>query len=230
MISAGPARKWSIPSPRGGALSALLLQPRDAWALYVLAHGAGAGMKHVFLEDVATRLALAGVATLRYQFPYTEAGGHRPDPPATLEATVRAAVAVAADAAPGLPLFAGGKSMGGRMTSQAQSNQALPGVRALVFLGFPLHAPKRPAASRARHLAGVSLPMLFVQGTRDDLADLELMRGVCADLGARSVLHVVDGGDHSFKVLKRSGRDQETVMNEIRDTVTAFMRSVLAAT
>jgi predicted alpha/beta-hydrolase family hydrolase len=226
---ADPTRELAIASPRGGTLSALLLQPRDAWALYVLAHGAGAGMRHAFLEDVAARFALAGVGTLRFQFPYTEAGGHRPDPPATLEATVRAAVTAAAGAAPGLPLFAGGKSMGGRMTSQAQAGGPLPGVRGLVFLGFPLHAPKRPAVSRARHLADVSLPMLFVQGTRDDLADLQLMRGVCAGLGARSVLHVVEGGDHSFKMLKRSGRDQEAVMNEIRDAVTAFMRTVLAS-
>ena len=215
-------------SPRGGAVSTLLLQPREAWALYVLAHGAGAGMRHAFLEDTAARLAHAGVATLRFQFPYTAAGGHRPDPPAVLEGTVRAAVVAAAAAAPGLPLFAGGKSMGGRMTSQAQANEPLPAVRGLVFLGFPLHAPRRPAAARAHHLEGVSLPMLFVQGTRDDLADMGLMRGVCAELGARSVLHVVEGGDHSFRVLKRSGRTQDAVMDEIRDAITAFMRTVLA--
>lgn len=206
-------------------VSALRVRPRDAWALYVLAHGAGAGMRHAFLEDTAQRFAAAGIATLRFQFPYTEAGGHRPDPPALLEATVRAAVARAADE--GLPLFAGGKSMGGRMTSQAQSQAPLAGVRGLVFLGFPLHAPKRPSVSRAKHLGGVSIPMWFVQGTRDDLADLDLVRGVCTALGARAGLHVVEGGDHSFRVLKRSGRSEDQVMNEIRDTVAGFMRAVL---
>jgi predicted alpha/beta-hydrolase family hydrolase len=179
-------------------------------------------MRHSYMETVAHDLAGAGVATLRYQFPYTEAGKHRPDPPALLEDTVRAAVARAADEA--LPLFAGGKSMGGRMTSQAQSKEALPGVRGLVFLGFPLHPPGRPGVSRATHLDAVTVPMLFVQGTRDDLADLDLMRGVCSALGSRATLHIVEGGDHSFKVLKRSGRDEAAVRTEIRDAATAFMR------
>lgn len=209
-------------------VSALLIRPRDAWAMYVLSHGAGAGMRHAFLEATAELLAPAGIATLRFQFPYTEAGGRRPDPPALLEATVRAAVTRAADE--GLPLFAGGKSMGGRMTSQAQSQAPLPGVCGLVFLGFPLHAPKQPSVSRAKHLDGVTIPMLFVQGTRDDLADLDLVRGMCTALGARAVLHVVDGGDHSFRVLKRSGRGEDQVMREIRDTVAGFMRTVLKET
>jgi predicted alpha/beta-hydrolase family hydrolase len=211
-------------SPRIGAVSAVLVSPPDARALYVLAHGAGAGMRHAFLERTAAELALSGVATFRFQFPYTEAGRRRPDPPAALEETVRAAVRTAAAAAPGLALFAGGKSMGGRMTSQAQAKEPLPGVRGLVFLGFPLHGPKRPAASRAGHLERVRLPMLFVQGTRDDLADIELMRATCRRLGAHAVLHAVEGGDHSFRVLKRSGRDEAAVMQEIRDTVIAFMR------
>jgi predicted alpha/beta-hydrolase family hydrolase len=203
-------------------VSALLNRPRDAWSIYVLAHGAGTGMRHVFLETVARELASAGVATLRFQFPYTEADKHRPDPPALLEATVRAAVARAAEEE--LPLFAGGKSMGGRMTSQAQAQDAMPGVRGLVFLGFPLHAPRRPLVSRASHLDRVTIPMLFLQGTRDDLADLALIQGVCSTLGKRADLHVVDGGDHSFKVLKRSGRDEAAVMQEIRDTIVNFMR------
>jgi predicted alpha/beta-hydrolase family hydrolase len=216
------ARELEIEVSEPHRVSGLLLRPDDAWALYVFAHGAGAGMRHSYMETVAHDLAGAGVATLRYQFPYTEAGKHRPDPPALLEDTVRAAVARAADEA--LPLFAGGKSMGGRMTSQAQSKEALPGVRGLVFLGFPLHPPGRPGVSRATHLDAVTVPMLFVQGTRDDLADLDLMRGVCSALGSRATLHIVEGGDHSFKVLKRSGRDEAAVRTEIRDAATAFMR------
>ena len=214
---------------RSGTVSAVLVTPTDPWALYVLAHGAGAGMRHEFLERTAADLAGAGVATFRFQFPYMEEGKHRPDAPAELLATVRAAVRAASSELPALPVFAGGKSMGGRMTSQAQAAEPIPGVRGVVFLGFPLHAPKRPSSARAAHLAGVSLPMLFVQGTRDDLADLERMRAVCAELGRRATLHVVEGGDHSFRVLKRSGRGEDAVREEIRDAVTAFMRGVLAA-
>jgi predicted alpha/beta-hydrolase family hydrolase len=177
------------------------------------------------MESTAELLASLGVATLRFQFPYVEAGGRRPDPPALLEATVRAAVARAAEEE--LPLFAGGKSMGGRMTSQTHSKEALPLVRGLVFLGFPLHPPGRNTVARATHLARVTIPMLFVQGTRDDLADLELMRGTCAGLGARATLHVVDGGDHSFRVLKRTGRTGDDVMQEIGNTVGGFLRAVL---
>jgi predicted alpha/beta-hydrolase family hydrolase len=168
----------------------------------------------------------AGVATWRYQFPYMEARRHRPDPPARLEQTVEAAVAAARSELAGIPLFAGGKSMGGRMTSQAAAGASLAGVRGIVFLGFPLHAPKRPSLTRAAHLAKVTVPMLFVQGTRDDLASLDLMREVCASLGTRATLHVVADGDHSFKTLKRTGRTQVDVMGEIRDTVVAWMRRV----
>jgi predicted alpha/beta-hydrolase family hydrolase len=179
------------------------------------------------LEEVATQLFDAGVATLRYQFPYMEASKHRPDPPAVAERTVVAAVASASSELDRLALFAGGKSFGGRMTSQAASRESLPGVRGLVFLGFPLHAPKRPSLTRAAHLSKVTVPMLFVQGTRDDLASLDLMREVCGSLGARATLHVVDDGDHSFKVLKRSGRTPADVMGEIRDATTAWMRRVV---
>ena len=168
---------------RIGRVSGLLTRPDDARVLYVLAHGAGAGMRHRFMEAIAAALAERRVATLRYQFPYTEAGARRPDPPAVLEATVRAAVAAAAELAPGLPLIAGGKSMGGRMTSGAAAREPLPAVAGLVFLGFPLHRPKQPSEDRAAHLSQVTLPMLFLQGTRDELADLGLITGVwCAFL------------------------------------------------
>jgi uncharacterized protein len=205
-----------------GAVSGLLMRPPDARCLYVLAHGAGAGMRHRFMEAVAAGLSERGVATLRYQFPYTEVGGRRPDPPAVLQATVRSAVATARNVAPGLPLLAGGKSLGGRMTSSAAARGELPGVRGLVFLGFPLHAPNRPGIERAEHLDAVQRPMLFLQGTRDALADLTLMRTVCGRLGERATLHVLEGGDHSFAVLKRSGRDQKEVMAELADAIASW--------
>ncbi|HVS16363.1 MAG TPA: alpha/beta family hydrolase [Thermoanaerobaculia bacterium] len=210
------------------AVPALLLSPPNAWALLVLAHGAGAGMRHRGLETPARALAARGVATLRYEFPYLAVGGRRPDPPPRLHATVRAAVAEAARLAPELPRFAGGRSMGGRMTSQADAKRPLDGVAGLVFLAFPLHPPKRPATERAEHLREVEKPMLFLNGTRDALADLELLRGVCADLGPRATLHVVAGGDHSFAVLRRSGRSAAEVDAEIADAAVAWMRRVLA--
>jgi len=198
-----------------GGVSALLVRPADARFLYVLAHGAGAGMRHPFLEAISQRLAEREIATLRYQFPYMEQRARRPDPPAVAAAAVRAAVMEAARAAPGLPLVAGGKSFGGRMTSTAQAGEPLPGVRGLVFLGFPLHPPGRPGNERAEHLAQVQVPMLFLQGTRDDFADLKLLRPLVKRLGARATLHLVDGGDHSFKVLKKSGRTEADVMTEL---------------
>ena len=207
---------------RVGQVSGLLLRPPDARWLYVFAHGAGAGMRHRFMSALAEALAERGVATLRYQFPYSEAGGRRPDPPGVLQATVRAAVTTAATVAPGLPLLAGGKSLGGRMTSSAAAKTALPGVRGLVFVGFPLHAPGRSGTERAEHLEQVGVPMLFLQGTRDALADLELMRTVCARLGARATLHVVEGGDHSFAALKRSGRSDTEVITELADTIAGW--------
>jgi len=204
---------------RVGDVAGLLLRPEDARVLYVLAHGAGAGMRHPFLETISQRLAERGVATLRYQFPYMERRASRPDPPAVAAATVRAAVAEAARAAPGLPLVAGGKSFGGRMTSTAQAEAPLPSVRGLVFLGFPLHPPGRPDDKRAEHLARVQIPMLFLQGDRDEFADLQLLRPVVKRLGERATLHLVEGGDHSFKVPKRTGKTEEAVMSELVQTI-----------
>jgi len=208
-------------------VSGLLLRPEGARLLYVLAHGAGAGMRHPFLESISQRLAERGIATLRYQFLYMEQRGRRPDPPAVAAATVRAAVIEAARVAPGLPLVAGGKSFGGRMTSTAQAEQPLPGVRGLVFLGFPLHAPGRPSDKRAEHLAQVRIPMLFLQGDRDEFADLKLLRPVVKQLGERAALHLVEGGDHSFHVLKRSGRTDAEVMAELVETIVAWTAGIV---
>jgi uncharacterized protein len=205
-------------------VSALLERPADAWLLYVLGHGAGAGMRHTFMESMATALGSRGVATLRYQFPYMEAGSRRPDPPAVLETTVRAAVARAAEVAPDLPLIAGGKSLGGRMTSRAAADGHLPKVLGLVFLGFPLHPPGQPGTNRAAHLDRVDLPMLFLQGTRDAFAQLDLLQPVCRSLEPRATLHLVEGGDHSFSVLKRSGRTSAEVLDELADTLVEWAR------
>jgi uncharacterized protein len=207
---------------RVGEVSGLVLRPDNARLLYVLAHGAGAGMRHPFLESISQRLAEQGIATLRYQFPYMERRARRPDPPAVAAAAVRAAVVEAARAAPGLPLLAGGKSFGGRMTSTTQAEAPLPGVRGLVFLGFPLHPPGRPDVTRAEHLAKVQIPMLFLQGTRDEFADLKLLRPVVASLGARVTLHLVEDGDHSFHVPKRSGRTDDDVMGELVQALTGW--------
>jgi len=179
-------------------------------------------MRHPFLEKVAQVLGERGIATFRYEFLYMEKRAGRPDPPAVAEARVREAVLDAARVAPGLPLFAGGKSFGDRMTSQAQAREPLPGARGLVFLGFPLHPPGRPATSRGDHLDDVLIPVLFLQGSRDEFAGLDLLKPVVKRLGARATLHVVEGGDHSFKVLKRTGRTEGDVMNELADTITAW--------
>ncbi len=200
-------------------MSGLLLEPRNAIALFVLAHGAGAGMHHPFLQSIAERLGALGVGTLRYQFPYMEEGRRYPNPAPLLEKTVRSAVHAASKIAPGLPLVAGGKSLGARMTSRAASGGPLPGVRGLVFLGFPLHAPGRPGVERANHLARVTHPMLFLQGTRDAFAQRDLIESTVGGLGARGVLHFVEGGDHSFNVLKKSGREPAEVLDEIARTV-----------
>ena len=212
---------------RVGDVSGLLLRPEGARLLYVLAHGAGAGMRHPFLEVLSQQLAERSIATLRYQFPYMEQRARRPDPPAVAAATVRAVVAEAARVAPGLPLVAGGKSFGGRMTSTAQAEAPLPGVRGLVFLGFPLHPPGRPGDARAEHLAQVQIPMLFLQGTRDDFADLTLLRPVVTRLGARATLHLVEGGDHSFHVLKRSGRTDADIMGELAEAIVGWTAGIV---
>jgi predicted alpha/beta-hydrolase family hydrolase len=203
-------------------IDGLLELPGDPSALLVLAHGAGAPMRHVFLEEIARALAARGIGTLRFAFPYAQRGAKAPDPPAVLERTVRAAVAAAAELAPGLPLLAGGKSMGGRMTSQLAAEEPLPGVRGLVFLGFPLHPAGRPATTRGAHLLRVPLPMLLVQGTRDALADLALLTPIVESLGGRATLHVVEDGDHGFHVRKRSGRDDAAVLQEIAEAVARF--------
>jgi len=212
---------------RAGDVSGLLLRPDGARLLYVLAHGAGAGMRHPFLEVVAQRLAERSIATLRYQFPYMEQRARRPDPPAVAAATVRAVVIDAARVAPGLALVAGGKSFGGRMTSTAQAEEPLPGVRGLVFLGFPLHPPGRPGDSRAEHLARVQIPMLFLQGDRDQFADLKLLKPVLEGLGDRATLHLVEGGDHSFHVLKRSGRTDLEVIADLVETIVAWTAGIV---
>lgn len=220
-------------SDAAGEVGAILLRPPDARWLLVLAHGAGAGMRHAFMESVARELAAAGVATFRYQFPYTEQGRGRPDPPGVLTATVRAAIAAAVEAAPDVPLLAGGKSLGGRMTSLALSDPPRAGtpdvrlrVRGLVFCGFPLHAPGRPETKRAEHLDRVPMPMLFLQGTRDTLADLALLRPLCARLGSRATLHVVETADHSFHVLKRSGTTDAEVLHKLARTVASWADSL----
>jgi predicted alpha/beta-hydrolase family hydrolase len=205
-----------------GEVSALLVRPADAKWMMALAHGAGAGMRHAFMEALAGELAQVGVATLRYQFPYMEARAGRPDSPAVataaVAAAVRAAVRVAREAAPELRLLAGGKSFGGRMTSTAAAEGLLDGVRGLVFFGFPLHPPKRPGTKRAEHLEKVKQPMLFLQGTRDELADLSLLRPICKKLGSLATLHVMDGADHSFHVLKKSGTTDAGVLRELAET------------
>jgi hypothetical protein len=207
-------------------VSALWQAPPGAQAAYVFAHGAGAGMRHAFMEALAGALATRGVATLRYQFPYMERGSKRPDAPALAQATVRAAVAAAQAQAGALPLFAGGKSFGGRMTSQAQAAGPLPGVRGIAFVGFPLHTAGKPATTRAAHLADVQVPMLFLQGTRDELADLSLLQPVVQQLGARATLHVVDDADHAFHVRARSGRNDAQVIEDLAATMAAWFLTV----
>lgn len=205
-------------------VSALLLRPKSSHCVLVLAHGAGAGMRHSFLESLAGELAEAGVATFRYQFPYMEQGRRAPDRPDKLTATVQAAVAAAVKAIPGLPVFAGGKSMGGRMTSQAAAQGLLPEIKGIVFFGFPLHPPKQTGTKRGEHLAKVEVPMLFLQGTRDTLADLTLIRSVCAKLASRATLHVIDTADHSFHMLKSSGKGDPEVLRELAQTTSAWAK------
>ena len=210
----------------GPRVSARLELPAGARACYVLAHGAGVGMEHPFMSAAARELGALGIATLRYQFPYMERRSRRPDPPALCHATVRAAVAQAARLAPALPLFAGGRSFGGRMTSQAQALDPLPGVRGLAFLGFPLHPAGKPGDSRAQHLADVRIPMLFVQGTRDALAERGLLEALMVRLGARASLSLIEDADHSFHVPARTGKDSQ-VRSELLRAVARWMESSL---
>jgi uncharacterized protein len=207
-------------------IRALLTMPDNAQWLYVFAHGAGAGMQHAFMQAAATALGERGIATLRYEYPYMSAGSRRPDRAPILEANTRDVATFAAEKWPDLRIAAGGKSMGGRMTSRTQSVEPLPRVEALVFFGFPLHAPGKASAERADHLAAIRIPLLFLQGTRDTLADLDLMKGVAGELGTRATLHIVDGADHSFAVPKRSGRTGEQVLDELADTTAAFLKAI----
>lgn len=210
-----------------GDVSGILLRPDDAFCLYLFAHGAGAGMTHSFMEAAAVGLAERGVATLRYNFPYKEAGRGGPNPAKVLVASVRSAVAEAGRRSEGLPLFAGGKSMGGRMTSTAAAEGALPGVVGLAFYGFPLHAAGRDSSERGAHLADVGLPMLFLQGTRDKLANLELLRPVLDGVEPTPTLHIVEEADHGFHVLKRSGRTDEEALDELADTFAGWARGLV---
>jgi predicted alpha/beta-hydrolase family hydrolase len=200
-------------------IGVLTRAPSDAHFGYVLAHGAGAGMRHPFLESISQLLFERGIATLRFEFPYMEQHKSRTDSPAVCAAAIRKAVQAARAEWPGLPLIAGGKSFGGRMTSTAQAEAPLDGVRGLAFLGFPLHPPGKPSPSRADHLDQVSVPMLFLQGSRDDFAQLDLLTAVCERLGPRATLHVVEGGDHSFKVPKSAGLTVEQVMAGLADQI-----------
>ena len=208
-------------------VSGLLQVPVHARACYVLAHGAGAGMAHPFIAAVAQGLVERGIASLRYQFPYMERGSRRPDVPRLAHATVRAAVAEAMRQLPGLALFAGGKSFGGRMTSQAQAQSPLPSVRGLAFIGFPLHPAAKPSDERAAHLSEVTVPMLFLQGTRDELARLDRLQPLMERLGSRATLHLFEHADHSFHVLARSGRNDAQVMDELLETMATWIDTVL---
>lgn len=219
----------TIAIPGSGEVSALLTKPARPAAAFVFAHGAGAGMTHPFMASVAEGLAKREIATLRYQFPYMERGSKRPDSPALAQATVHAAVDAAAAKLPGLPLIAGGKSFGGRMTSGAQSKRPLPGVRGLCFFGFPLHAAGKPSAERGAHLSNVTIPMLFLQGTRDALAETSLIEQLTASLGKRATLHLVDDADHSFHVRKKSGRNDAQVMEDLLDTMAAWTARIIRA-
>lgn len=217
-----------IAIPGGGTVSALLCEPERPDALYVFAHGAGAGMTHAFMNQLADELAGWGIATLRFQFPFMEQGRKRPDSPAVAQAAIRAAVAEAARRLPGVALFAGGKSFGGRMTSQAQALEPLPGVKGLAFAGFPLHAAGKPSTDRAAHLQAIREPLLFLQGTRDPLADIGLMTRLARQLGPLATLHTVPEADHGFHVPARTGRTDAQVVQELAETMTCWFSQVAA--
>jgi uncharacterized protein len=220
------AQQLTIEINDKAAVSGLLIRPPQVRACYVLAHGAGAGMTHPSMETIASGLGERGIATLRYQFPYMEKASKRPDPPAVAHAAVRAAVVQAAQSCPGLPIVAGGKSFGGRMTSQAQAKAPLASVRGLAFLAFPLHPAGKPSSDRAKHLSEVNIPMLFLQGTRDALAEVGLLEPVVKGLGPLATLHLVKEADHSFHVLARSGRNDREVMDEVLDAFAAWVDAI----
>jgi uncharacterized protein len=217
----------SIALPDAQHVSGLLDSPSNPRACYVMAHSAGAGMAHPFMTAIAEGLAERDIATLRYQFPYMEAGSRRPDAPKVAHAAVRAAVSEAARRLPDVPLFAGGKSFGGRMTSQAQAALPLAGVRGLVFFGFPLHPSGKPSNERARHLFAIGIPLLFLQGTRDALAELQLLQPLCRELGGRATLTLLEHADHSFHVLARSGRKDSDIRDEMVDAAAEWMNKII---
>jgi len=225
-VSLSDSEELSIEVDGSTHVPGLLQRATDAHAMLVLAHGAGAGMRHAFLREMACGLAQRGIDTLRYEFPYMSRGSRRPDSPPLCHATVRAAVEAARRMAPSLPLLAGGKSFGGRMTSQAQASNPLPGVRGLVFLGFPLHAPKEPSAARAAHLARIEIPMLFLQGARDEFATQAYLLPVIEALGARARLELFSDADHSFHVPVRSGRTDIEIRDEVLGAIAAFSRAL----
>ncbi len=212
-------------SKSSGEVSGKLLIPSKAKFVLVFAHGAGAGMEHPFMENVSSYLADEGVATLRFNFPFTEKKKKSPDPAPILIATIKSAIDAAKKYSKGIPLFAGGKSMGGRMTSMAASKETMDGVKGIIFFGFPLHAPGKPSADRSEHLFNVNIPMLFLQGTRDKLADLELLKPVVKKIKDKAELFIVEGGDHSFHVLKSSGKNEEDILIEISKKAAEWMNS-----
>ena len=226
MNAAGAAQPVRIATADGEYLSGLLQLPASAHACYVFAHGAGAGMTHTFMEGFANDLAACGIATLRYQFPYMERGSRRPDAPKVAHAAVRAAVEESSRSAPGLPLFAGGKSFGGRMTSQAQAAAPLAGVRGLIFVGFPLHPAGKPADARGAHLRDVAIPMLFLQGSRDELADLALLHPLVSQLGARASLRLFEDADHAFHVPARTGRTDAQLRAQMAGAVADWIATL----
>jgi uncharacterized protein len=226
-VSADTAERLTLAIDETSCFSALLQLPPAATTCFVFAHGAGAGMEHASMTSVATELAARSIATLRFQFPYMERRSRRPDSPSVCHATVRAAVAEAARLAPTLTLIAGGRSFGGRMTSQAQAIEPLPGVKGLAFIGFPLHPAGKPSSERAEHLRQVKIPMLFLQGTRDELATLELLQPVVDGLGARATLTLLQGADHSFHVPARSGRKDAEVRAEMLDALAKWIEKAV---
>ena len=226
-MNANIAERLTLAIDETRSVSALFQLPRAATACFVFAHGAGAGMDHPSMTAIATELADRRIATLRFQFPYMERRSRRPDPPPVGHATVRAAVAEAARRAPKLPLFAGGRSFGGRMTSQAQAIEPLPGVKGLACLGFPLHPAGKPSVERAEHLRDVKIPMLFLQGTRDELAKLELLQPLVKKLGVRATLKLLQDADHSFHVPARTGRKDAEVRVEMLDALAAWIEQAI---